>query len=320
MKIKIYLLLLISLFLNISINAQTKKRSPYEGYGKRTDTTTRYKLLYEYSDAYEMRDTNIFSWLVTEAATEDAVWKYMNNDSFQWVGQSKLNKFDSIQVQDVFTRENFQMDKNWSMNKMWQTTPGKYLYPKYKYIFKRIIKPTTKFNNTYNDSNYIDEIYVYFHDGVNYSKYENFCCKLIFWERLVKLSYNKPQEVVNIQVTIKPLAKYAEEEKKVAHLVKKIKGTKATLFIRDDMNVDNDIVSIYVNGVLVVKNVKITASGRSFVIKDLKSKSRNKIQMVVISEGKYPPCTVEGYITETKEFFTVRGQVGNQLRLYVQTE
>jgi hypothetical protein len=320
MKNKIYLLLLISLFLNISINAQTKMRSPYEGYGKRTDTTTRYKLLYEYSDAYENRDTNTFSRLVGEADAEDAVWKYITNDSFQWVGQSKLNKFDSTQVEDVFTRENFKMDKSWSMNKMWQTTPGKYLYPKYKYIFRRIIKPTTKFHNTYNDSIYVDEIYIYWHDGINYSKYENFCCKLIFFQKIVKLSYNKPTEIIQNRVTMKPLAKYAEEEKKVAYLSTKIKGTKATLFIRDDMNVDNDIVSIYVNGVLVVKNVKIVSQGRSFIIKDLKSKSRNKIQIVVISEGKYPPCTVEGYITETKESFTVRGQVGNQLRLYVQTE
>lgn len=340
MNKKIYLTLCLGMMSLLLVKAQTKK-SPYEGYGFRKDSATRYKLLIEYSKAYRRLDTMAFSNLVTEAATEDLIMDYRQNDSFKFLGRKPIDKNDSAYTKKFFDIANAEMDNNWCLNLIRKKSPGKVLYPAYKYIFKRVILPPSD-RKTHDDS-----IQIYGYNTQNFSKFESFSAKVTLWytqlygiktetfgsgtemtgfgfslehihtgnSSVKPLSYFKTKKVTPAPVVT--VNKPKVNTRKVTYL--KVPGRVFTLRIRDYVIEDGDIIDVYINGQIKYRNLKITSAEQTLCFKDLLPNTEYDVKIIVISEGTDAPCTVKGYIYETKEKFSIYGSVKEDLHIYVLT-
>jgi hypothetical protein len=71
------------------------------------------------------------------------------------------------------------------------------------------------------------------------------------------------------------------------HLV--LKNKHIVVKVKDDINVDGDIISLYFNGELVLKEYKLDGKEHSIHVK-LKP-GRNYLALYAVTLGQYPPCT-----------------------------
>jgi hypothetical protein len=143
-----------------------------------------------------------------------------------------------------------------------------------------------------------------------------------------QITFNLDETAPNNSLWLSESVPFSFDNKKVnSELAKKeiassvsftVSNDTATLEIWDHKDIDGDIVSVYVNGIIEQDDIEL--SGKKTIIKVPLSELSNEITIVAESEGSHPPCTVRARIVEINQEFTLDAKKNQLMKIILQRQ